>query len=195
MTRPTLSLSLALLALLSWGTALAAESLAAATTAPPEVAPPAATGPGARTIPLAPAASSAVVPTATTQAAPAAATHVAEAAGTSSAPTAATAASAANAPAPATASTPAAAPVASPAATGPIAMPSPTSSYSGNLPTRGMNMDNVEHIFGAPQEKFDAVGKPPIARWDYGNYVVYFEYNLVLHTVLKTAPFSSPTTR
>ena len=74
-------------------------------------------------------------------------------------------------------------------------MPTSAPSYSGNLPARGMNMDNVEHIFGAPLEKYDAVGKPPIARWDYGNYVVYFEYNLVLHTVLKTAPFSSPNTR
>ena len=53
------------------------------------------------------------------------------------------------------------------------------------MPIRGMNMANVEHIFGAPLQKYDAVGKPPITRWDYPYYVVYFEYNMVLHTVMK----------
>lgn len=51
-------------------------------------------------------------------------------------------------------------------------------------------MANVEHIFGTPQEKDDPVGKPPITRWIYPDYVVYFEYNLVLHTVMKAAPFA-----
>jgi hypothetical protein len=59
-----------------------------------------------------------------------------------------------------------------------------------SLPGRGMNMDNVEHIFGTPLEKRPAVGKPPISRWDYADYVVYFEYNMVLHTVMKSGPFS-----
>ncbi len=54
-----------------------------------------------------------------------------------------------------------------------------------------MNMQNVEHIFGAPLEKHDAVGKPPITRWDYTDYVVYFEYNMVLNTVSKAAPFGT----
>ena len=53
------------------------------------------------------------------------------------------------------------------------------------MPIRGMSMANVEHIFGAPVLKYDAVGKPPITRWDYPYYVVYFEYNMVLHTVMK----------
>ena len=48
-----------------------------------------------------------------------------------------------------------------------------------------MNKANVEHIFGTPIQKYDAVGKPPITRWDYPDYVVYFEYNMVLHTVMK----------
>jgi hypothetical protein len=54
------------------------------------------------------------------------------------------------------------------------------------MPQRGMDMANVEHIFGTPIQKYDAVGKPPITRWDYANYVVYFEYNMVLHTVMKS---------
>ena len=67
---------------------------------------------------------------------------------------------------------------------------SPAQTGNVSLPMRGMNMDNVEHIFGAPLEKMPAVGKPPITRWDYADYVVYFEYNLVLHTVMKSGPFS-----
>jgi hypothetical protein len=57
------------------------------------------------------------------------------------------------------------------------------------VPVRGMDMANVEHIFGTPLEKQGAVGKPPISRWVYTDYVVYFEYNKVLHTVMKAAPF------
>ncbi len=57
------------------------------------------------------------------------------------------------------------------------------------IPVRGMDMANVEHIFGTPLEKQDAVGKPPITRWVYSDYIVYFEYNKVLHTVMKTGPF------
>ena len=59
-------------------------------------------------------------------------------------------------------------------------------SGGANVPVRGMNMANVEHIFGTPVQKYDAVGKPPITRWDYPDYVVYFEYNMVLHTVMKS---------
>lgn len=65
-----------------------------------------------------------------------------------------------------------------------------------SMPARGMNMANVEHIFGAPQEKIPAVPdpgtklNPPITRWVYPDYVVYFEYNYVVHTVLKANPFT-----
>jgi hypothetical protein len=77
---------------------------------------------------------------------------------------------------------------AAPAAPAPAAQPAPApqAEASGiNAPIRGMNMANVEHIFGTPIQKYDAVGKPPITRWDYPDYVVYFEYNMVLHTVMK----------
>ena len=65
------------------------------------------------------------------------------------------------------------------------------SSGTPQIPVRGMDMANVEHIFGTPLEKQDAVGKPPITRWVYSDYIVYFEYNKVLHTVMKAAPFPS----
>ncbi|HEV2212755.1 MAG TPA: hypothetical protein VGS99_05345 [Gammaproteobacteria bacterium] len=129
----------------------------------------------------APAAVSAPAPqAATVAAAPAAASASAPAAASAVAPAASAPAAAAPESAPAAETAPAAAPA--PAMSG--AMP--------QMPVRGMDMANVEHIFGAPLEKQDAVGKPPITRWVYADYVVYFEYNKVLHTVLKAAPFSSP---
>lgn len=51
------------------------------------------------------------------------------------------------------------------------------------LPGRGMSMEQVEARFGAPSEKIPAVGEPPISRWVYSNFTVYFEHNLVLHSV------------
>jgi hypothetical protein len=51
------------------------------------------------------------------------------------------------------------------------------------LPTRGMSMAQVETRFGAPAERHAAVGQPPITRWVYPSFVVYFEYQHVVHTV------------
>lgn len=51
------------------------------------------------------------------------------------------------------------------------------------MPVRGMDMLNVEHIFGAPLTMLPPVGDPPITRWVYAGYVVYFEYTLVLKSV------------
>jgi len=50
-------------------------------------------------------------------------------------------------------------------------------------PTRGMTMEQVESKFGQPTSKAPAVGKPPITRWDYPGFAVYFEYNHVVHSV------------
>lgn len=51
-------------------------------------------------------------------------------------------------------------------------------------PTRGMRMAQVEQRFGAPITRHAAVGKPPITRWDYPRYSVFFEYHIVIHTVV-----------
>lgn len=59
-----------------------------------------------------------------------------------------------------------------------------TQSTSQTMPGRGMHMDQVEARFGEPKEKIPAVGQPPITRWVYGNYTVYFEYNIVLDSVI-----------
>ncbi len=50
-------------------------------------------------------------------------------------------------------------------------------------PTRGMTMNKVESRFGAPDRRVPAVGDPPIARWEYPGFIVYFEYDKVLHAV------------
>lgn len=55
-------------------------------------------------------------------------------------------------------------------------------------PTRGMHMDQVRSQFGEPQTTGPAVGDPPITRWDYEKFYVFFEYQLVLHAVIPNRP-------
>ena len=52
-------------------------------------------------------------------------------------------------------------------------------------PTRGMSQDAVQASFGSPQSVRDAVGDPPITRWEYAEFVVFFEYDKVIHAVSK----------
>ena len=51
-------------------------------------------------------------------------------------------------------------------------------------PTRGMSMANVEREFGQAEQTSSAVGEPPIIRWDYPTFIVYFEHNTVIHSVV-----------
>ena len=50
-------------------------------------------------------------------------------------------------------------------------------------PARGALMKTVEKQFGAPAEKHPTVGKPPITRWDYAGFSVFFEGDRVIDTV------------
>ena len=50
-------------------------------------------------------------------------------------------------------------------------------------PKRGVTMGQVEAKFGAPVTKHDAVGAPPITRWDYAGFSVFFEHDRVIHAV------------
>ena len=50
-------------------------------------------------------------------------------------------------------------------------------------PERGLTMAQVESEFGAPTEKLAAVGEPPITRWEYPGFIVYFEHQYVIHAV------------
>ncbi len=59
----------------------------------------------------------------------------------------------------------------------------PAPEASRDRPARGMTMDKVEATYGAPSRRIPAVGEPPITRWEYPGFVVYFEYNRVIHAV------------
>lgn len=61
----------------------------------------------------------------------------------------------------------------------------PNSSAGLERPKSGVTMSEVIARFGKPNERFAAVGSPPISRWTYDNYTVYFEHNHVIHTVIK----------
>ncbi len=52
-------------------------------------------------------------------------------------------------------------------------------------PTRGMTQASVQSKYGAPASVQAPVGDPPITRWEYNNMIVYFEYDKVIHAVLK----------
>ena len=52
-------------------------------------------------------------------------------------------------------------------------------------PTRGMTQDTVQANFGAPANTRAPIGDPPITRWEYPNFVVFFEYDKVIHAVSK----------
>ncbi|HNP34614.1 MAG TPA: hypothetical protein PKK10_02065 [Woeseiaceae bacterium] len=50
-------------------------------------------------------------------------------------------------------------------------------------PSAGMSENSVEAKYGAPVNKISPVGDPPIARWEYPEFIVYFEYDKVIHAV------------
>ena len=52
-------------------------------------------------------------------------------------------------------------------------------------PRRGMSMESVESRYGAPSSRVGAVGEPPISRWEYPGFIVYFEYNHVVHAAVR----------
>ncbi len=54
-----------------------------------------------------------------------------------------------------------------------------------NPPTRGITMNRVEAQFGAPSERHAAIGNPPITRWDYPGFSVFFEHQHVIHSVIR----------
>lgn len=59
---------------------------------------------------------------------------------------------------------------------------------SMDLPRRGLSMAEVERRFGAPSRKHAAVGgnrpqHPPITRWTYPEFSVYFERSTVIDAV------------
>lgn len=52
-------------------------------------------------------------------------------------------------------------------------------------PALGMTMSAVKAQFGSPVTQSPARGEPPIIRWEYNGFVVYFESDVVIHSVTK----------
>jgi hypothetical protein len=56
------------------------------------------------------------------------------------------------------------------------------------MPYHGLSMSDVEQRYGAPLARHPAVGDPPITRWDYDGFSVFFENRTVLHSVQQGRP-------
>ncbi len=66
-----------------------------------------------------------------------------------------------------------------------LTTPTVAPSASVDRPARGLSMEKVEAQYGAPSTRAPAVGQPPITRWEYPGFVVYFEHQIVLHAVVR----------
>lgn len=64
-----------------------------------------------------------------------------------------------------------------------VVIPVGSQQHTGELPDRGLSRDAVQAAFGDPQQTFPAVGSPPISRWQYPGFTVYFEGDTVIHSV------------
>lgn len=56
------------------------------------------------------------------------------------------------------------------------------------LPVRGESKRAVLERYGLADQEHPAVGQPPITRWDYRDFSVYFEYDHVVDSVLHHQP-------
>jgi hypothetical protein len=56
---------------------------------------------------------------------------------------------------------------------------------ASSRPKSGTRMASVEATYGAPTARHGAVGEPPITRWDYPGFSVYFEHEVVIHSVAR----------
>ena len=65
-----------------------------------------------------------------------------------------------------------------------VAVPAAAPAKNADRPPNGMHMAAVEAKYGAPAARHDAVGQPPITRWDYPDMVLFFEHDLLIHAVL-----------
>jgi hypothetical protein len=78
-----------------------------------------------------------------------------------------------------------------------LARPAPAYATPATLPARGLSMGQVEQRFGSPLERLptaggDAPRHPPINRWRYPGFTVYFERNRVIHSVPDAAALRVP---
>jgi len=57
-----------------------------------------------------------------------------------------------------------------------------------DTPPRGLTKSRVLARYGKPLSQGKPIGQPPISRWDYPDYQLYFEYDHVLHAVVPNQP-------
>lgn len=62
------------------------------------------------------------------------------------------------------------------------------SGQQSSLPQRGTSTSAVSQQYGEPLTRHAAVGEPPISRWDYAGFSVYFEHDKVVHSVHQHTP-------
>jgi len=55
-------------------------------------------------------------------------------------------------------------------------------------PSLGMTQTSVLEQFGEPLQRYAPVGEPPISRWQYQEFTVYFESEIVMHSVVRHQP-------
>src|SRR5690606_33823124 len=67
-----------------------------------------------------------------------------------------------------------------------------TAFAADTTPRKGMTQDAVRSQFGTPEKQLPAVGNPPISRWVYEDFTVYFEGNVTLHSVLHARALAQP---
>ncbi|MBM5811579.1 MAG: hypothetical protein FJ191_06390 [Gammaproteobacteria bacterium] len=60
----------------------------------------------------------------------------------------------------------------------------PADPLAADRPQRGITMATVQSRYGQPVTRHPAVGQPPITRWDYPSFAVFFEHDRVIHAVL-----------
>jgi len=70
-----------------------------------------------------------------------------------------------------------------PASSDELKMVPPPAERAANRPSRGTSMDKVLATYGSPTRKVAPIGQPPIERWEYPAFTVYFEYQKVIHSV------------
>ncbi len=65
-----------------------------------------------------------------------------------------------------------------------IANEPPNSAEGLPRPARGISMERVLEQYGEPMDRIPAVGMPPISRWVYDGYTVYFEDQHTITSVI-----------
>ncbi|WP_049721933.1 hypothetical protein [Gilvimarinus polysaccharolyticus] len=75
----------------------------------------------------------------------------------------------------------------------PIGQQEKTGEYL-TTPATGVTKTHVKDTYGEPIKQSGPVGTPPIYTWVYNDFVVYFESDRVIHSVIKFTPKVKPTT-